>query len=137
MSDGPQMRRPREIILDFADGKYPFRLTNLMIAEVQTKCGAGIGLVYRRVTSGIYELEDLIETIRHGLIGAGLDGVRAGELISRYGGEMGGDALHRIALAILHTFMHGYVSEDGDDTVKKTTAPKDGLTSPVPTEPDT
>jgi hypothetical protein len=70
--------------LPFADGVYSFRLGLAQIAELQAKCGVGIGGLYARLLRGRYlvgdaglglaseaefHLADLIEPIRQGLIG--------------------------------------------------------------------
>lgn len=88
------------IDLDFADGRYTFALPLVQIKEVQRKCGlpgppVGIGLIFNRCLKGCLEIkdqiimapaaaefaiEDIVETIRHGLIGGGR-GVVNGEEI--------------------------------------------------------
>ena len=74
--------------LDFADGRYNFKLTLEGVSEIQRKCKAGIGAVFARVLSGRYfpkeelsvppfgnpaearfSVEDLLEIVRQGLIG--------------------------------------------------------------------
>lgn len=85
------------IELEFGDGTYSFALPLPQIAELQRKAGAGIGALYARVVRGcipdpksekgdwvlnpssaeFYAL-DLIETIRHALMG-GAKGVVNGE----------------------------------------------------------
>jgi hypothetical protein len=83
------------IDLEFGDGQYTFALPLAQISELQRKCGIGIGGLYARTLKGItrvgnetmlvpgaaefYAL-DVIETIRHGLIGGG-KGVVNGEEI--------------------------------------------------------
>jgi hypothetical protein len=72
--------------LDFGDGSYTFALPLPQIAELQRKTGAGIGALFARVIKGAYQVRgevqldpgsaqfyalDVIETIRHGLIGGG------------------------------------------------------------------
>jgi len=72
------------IDLPFADGVYSFRLGLAQIAELQAKCGVGIGGLYARLLRGRYvidtvslgliteaefHLADIIEPIRQGLIG--------------------------------------------------------------------
>lgn len=77
-----------QIELEFGDGAYTFALPLPQINELQRKCDIGIGGLFARVTKGcfigpdgkevfidpgageFYAL-DLIETIRHGLIGGG------------------------------------------------------------------
>jgi hypothetical protein len=81
------------IELEFADGQYLFALPLAQINELQRKTGIGIGGLFARVLKGcariggdvvlapgqaeFYAL-DIIETVRHGLIGGG-KGVVNGE----------------------------------------------------------
>jgi hypothetical protein len=74
------------ITLDWGDGTYVFRLPIGQLAELQTKCGAGLGKIFARLHSGRYQerstgdvvlnplqaefhYEDIVEVIRLGLIG--------------------------------------------------------------------
>lgn len=101
------------IDLPFANGTYRFRLTLPGIVEIQRATGAGIGAVFARLIRGRYRQrgseehdtfglpnegefhkDDLLETIRQGLIGGGMgwvDGVevpvsplKANELLLTY-----------------------------------------------------
>lgn len=83
------------IELEFGDGQYLFALPLPQIAELQRKTEAGIGKLYARLLKGagriggeivlqpgqaeFYAL-DIVETVRHGLIGGG-KGVVNGEEI--------------------------------------------------------
>lgn len=78
---------PSSVTLAFGDGEYVFRLGLAQLAELQTKCGAGLGRIFARVTKGRYlaldgttigdpteaewHTSDLYETVRLGLIGGG------------------------------------------------------------------
>jgi hypothetical protein len=144
--------------LKFADGEYRFALGLAQIHELQTKCGTGIGAIYARVVQGrvtddigvghpayaAYHLEDLRETIRHGLIGGGegvVDGLpvkvsplRANELVERYLEDMPLAEQWNLAAAILYAKIEGYVPADGSDKKKarrsaKRPAATDGLTT--------
>lgn len=84
-----------EIELEFADGQYVFALPLVQINELQRKTGIGIGGLYARTLKGVtrvgaetmlvpgaaefYAL-DIIETIRHGLIGGGKGTVNGEEV---------------------------------------------------------
>lgn len=78
------------IWLSFADGSYLFHLKNKRIDEVETKCGAGLGDIYRRTINGTvsyvddvtgetkshcdpreaqWKTSELVEVWRQGLIG--------------------------------------------------------------------
>jgi hypothetical protein len=103
----------RVILLQFADGSYPFALGLSQINEIEAKCGCGLGEVFARILSGRYliddtntvgapaearwKIADLMETIRQGLIGgmalakARVDGIdvelthhRINQLIQNY-----------------------------------------------------
>lgn len=145
------------IDLAFADGTYRFALGLEQIREIQTKTGAGIGAVYARVIQGrvagdidvghpayaAYTLDDLIETVRQGLIGGGqgmvdgaevkVGGLRANELVERYLLPLPLQEQWNLAAAILYAKVEGYQPEDAPPKDKKKARPKpsarDGLTT--------
>lgn len=120
--------------LKFADGEYRFALGLKQIHELQTKCGIGIGGLYARVLQGrvpddpevghplygAYHVDDLVETIRQGLIGGGegrvngepvtVTAARANELVDRYvlGDGVALSELWGLAAAILYAKIEGY-----------------------------
>lgn len=125
------------IELPFANGKYVFKLGVGQIAELETKCDAGIGRIYARTRAGRYGFEpgealpeqgdyrwpELVEIIRQGLIGGGtgmVDGVavtvhapRANELVDRYllqatDQRMALTHVWALAYAVLHALIEGY-----------------------------
>lgn len=134
---------PAEITLDFGDGEYRFRLPLKEIAELQTKCDAGIGLIYSRLMRGrymdggdvvlnpleaIFKVQDITETIRLGLIG-GASGLVNGEpvkvtpekalaLCRQYVEGRPLLDIWKIAAAIMNVCLIGYVDPAG--TQKKT-----------------
>jgi len=55
----------------FGDGTYTFALTDDMITELERKTEIGIGALYMRAANSQFALDDLIQTIRLGLIGGG------------------------------------------------------------------
>lgn len=80
----PASPPPTSIDLPFADGTYRFKLGLAQIAELQAKCGIGIGGLYARLLRGRYVIDtvslgltteaefhlgDVVEPIRQGLIG--------------------------------------------------------------------
>jgi hypothetical protein len=83
------------IELEFADGVYTFALPLPRIDELQRKTGIGIGALFSRVLKGCARIgdeivlapgtaefyaEDLVETVKQGLIGGG-KGIVNGEEI--------------------------------------------------------
>jgi hypothetical protein len=83
------------IELAFGDGTYVFALPLAQIAELQRKTGTGIGGLYARLIKGCIPIDgkfalnpgmaeffalDVVETIRHGLIGGGKGEVNGEEV---------------------------------------------------------
>ena len=54
------------------DRTYPLRLGRNEILSLEEKQGRGIGTIWRNVLSGDFAHADLTETIRLGLVGAGM-----------------------------------------------------------------
>lgn len=122
------------ITLEWADGEYAFRLPVGQIAELQEKCGAGVGLIFARMSAGRFmdkdgavsfnpllaqfRAEDVFETIRLGLIGGGhgmVDGkaievnsVKALQLVRSYVHARPLLENWRVAYAILAAYIVGY-----------------------------
>lgn len=131
------------IDLAFANGSYRFALGLEQIHELQTKCGAGIGAIYARVLQGrlagdikvsspqyaAYHIDDLVETVRQGLIGGGqgmVDGaevtvgaMRANDLVERYALRLPLGELWNLAAAILYAKIEGYAPVDAAPDKKK------------------
>lgn len=130
------------IDLPFADGQYRFALGLAQIHELQTKCKAGIGQIYARVLQGripeqpeighplyaVYQVDDLYETIRQGLIGGGeglVDGepvkvsaLRANDLVERYVHPAPLVDAWKLAAAILFAKVEGFAPA-ADEAKKK------------------
>lgn len=68
----------------FGDATYTFALTDAMIDEFEKKAGVGIGVVYLRLTHNQFNLSDINETIRLGLIGGGTSPEAAHRLVTAY-----------------------------------------------------
>lgn len=117
---------PCEITLEFGDGEYLFRLPLKQIAELQEKCGAGIGAIYQRVLTGQYKIEDCVETIRLGLIGGGVPAVPARVLVNRYAEEMPKQFLWEHATSILSACIVGYLAPELASFKKKDPEPVTG-----------
>ena len=101
--------KPCEVELEFADGDYLFKLPLKRLAELEDKCGAGIGAIYKRLALHEYSNTDIREIVRLGLIGGGLTGLEAAKLIERYVDDvMPRDALYDLAKAVFAACMHGY-----------------------------
>lgn len=130
--------RSCEIELVFADNSYLFRLPAKRIAELQDRCGAGIGAIYKRTMSGDFYENDLKEIVRLGLIGGGLEPLEARKLIDRYCDAWPLNVWFVHAAAILSACVNGYEKPsegEADDPPGKMTAATDGSGSPRSTAP--
>ncbi len=78
------MSRDAKIELDWGDGTYAFRLGWGEFSRLQEACDAGPWVIHERVTNNQWKTEDLRETIRYGLIGAGMEPARALKLVREY-----------------------------------------------------
>jgi len=74
---------------DFGDGTYAFRLPLGQLEELQEKTGVGPFKLAQRMLSGEWMTQDVIQTIRLGLIGGGLKSTDALALVRRYVQEEG------------------------------------------------
>lgn len=72
------------VTIDWADGTYIFRLGVAEIEELESKRDAGILRLYRRLSSDDFRLGDVQEIIRLGLIGGGMEPVKALRLVRKY-----------------------------------------------------
>ena len=72
------------VTLDFGDGTYIFRLGVDQIRELEKTLDMGLLRIFRRVNSDDCRLEDCEHTIRLGLIGGGMEPVKALRLQRKY-----------------------------------------------------
>lgn len=96
-----------KITLEWGDGENAFRLDLKRLRDLQDKTGVGPEALYRRVATGDWRIEDLRETIRLGLVGGGMDEVKAAKLMRSYFDD-GPYLKHKpMAIAILLAAMMG------------------------------
>jgi hypothetical protein len=149
-----------EINLPFADGVYRFKLPLPMIHELQRKTNTGIGALFARVlkgrymvgeesfgmpTEGEYRVEDVMETMRCGLIGGG-QGLVGGETV-QVGPPLALELMNNyaypaaplkeawgLAASILMACIEGYEEPEQKKSPQETEQATDGLTTPSPLE---
>lgn len=80
------MSRDGSITFSWADGEHKFRLALGQLRELQEKADAGPELIFTRLEAGSWRVDDIVETIRLGLIGGGADSTKARTLVQRYVG---------------------------------------------------
>ena len=76
--------RDGKIDLDFGDGHYEFRLGWKELISLQERTDAGPFFLQQRMLNGDWRVQDISETIRFGLVGAGMTPVEATRLIRLY-----------------------------------------------------
>lgn len=148
------MSRTAQIELPFADGrgagddgKYQFRLGIGQLRELQELCGdVGPTVVARRLASGEWKIDDIIQPIRLGLIGAKMDAGKALALVKKYVEAQEGDDAQLInhaplAQAIVLASVMGCKTEPvgekkaeaaGETTIQTSGSPSPQSTGPAP-----
>lgn len=145
------MSRTAEVKLHFADGKgdgdsegrYRFRLRIGQLRELQEQCGdSGPAVIAFRLQTSQWRVDDVIEPIRLGLIGAGMAAPKALAMIKTHveageGDKMLLDHVH-IAHAIVLASYAGVETEKVGEAraAEGTTIQNDGSPSPRSTAPE-
>ncbi|MDI4664337.1 gene transfer agent family protein [Xanthobacter autotrophicus] len=102
------------------DGEYEFNLSGTQIVRLEKLLNIGIGELSQRVVSGRFHHVELIETVRHGLIGAGTSHEQAANLIAVYVDGVSLRSVHTLAVEILAAAWDG-TPEPDEDTTKTNT----------------
>ncbi|MDD9730457.1 gene transfer agent family protein [Mameliella sp. AT18] len=96
----------------FGDAEYPCALTDPMILELERLTGVGIGVLYRRAVTMQFDLEDLTETIRLGLIGGGMTPQKAAQLVETYARNRPLAETYPLALDLLDARWNGAEAQE-------------------------
>lgn len=99
----------------FGDADYEFRLKPELIEELERTTGAGIGLLSKRLLAREFKQRDIIETVRLGLIGAGMTPQRASELVEAYVPNTPLLEVWHIAVSVITARMVGTTEETTND----------------------
>jgi hypothetical protein len=99
----------------FGDGEKTFALTDPMTIELERILGFGIGAIMQRFTTRVFNLRDIAETIRLGLIGGGEAPQVASAFISAYVDNRPIAETLPIAIGILTARYFGDEPEGQDD----------------------
>lgn len=106
-----------KVELNWADGSHVFNVAKITQAlELEQKCGVGVAEIYNRLHTGRWWINDVRETLRLGLIGGGMDPVKALVLIRRYVDDRPWTESVAPALAVIMVAMVGV---PGDEVGKK------------------
>jgi len=110
------MSRTGRISAEFAGEERDFRLAWGELMELQEKRDAGPSMVLARLSLNQWQLQDVTETIKLGLVGGGMDTAAAAKLVRQHVEqrpfELGGvDGLVVLAVKILAAALHGAPDE--------------------------
>ena len=78
------MSRDGSVDADWGDGTYRFRIGIGQAVELEEKADCGCQLIYQRLQLGDNRVAYVRETIRVGLIGGGIDPIKALNLVRTY-----------------------------------------------------
>lgn len=117
-----------KISLAWGDGDHDFNIAKIgQIFELQDKCGCGLKEIFNRLREDRWRFEDIRETIRLGLIGAGKTPAQALILTKRYVDERPLAENTQAAMLILMAAIVGPPEEE--QTAKKAGADRDEISS--------
>lgn len=123
------------IAFAWGEGETRFRLAIGEWRELQTKTGVGPARLFSRLNSGDWQVDDLVEVIRLGLIGGGAKPADARRLVDYY--VVGRPLLESVpvALAIVGAGLIGGDEPVGKEDRPAAAADGTGSISPPSTEP--
>ena len=124
------MSRSARYTAVFGDGRHDFLLNIGALEELQEKCDAGPEEIWSRVLSGSWRVADIREPIRLGLIGAGMEPIKALVLVERYAKEGHLSSLKPLVASIIGAALVGTPDEDAPPPGK----PKGRSKTPSPAE---
>lgn len=79
------MSRDAAVMVEWADGTYRFRLAFAQLVDMQQQRDCGPWVLHERLRVGTWSVEDVVETLRYGLLGAGdLPAKQVAALIKTY-----------------------------------------------------
>ncbi len=122
-------------LINWLGGEHTFALKIGDLRALQQNCDAGPEQIARRFADGSWRIDDLVETIRLGLIGGGMEREKAMWLINRTVDQHGWLALKPTAYAVISSALMG----PGDDPVGEpegATMPPENGNSANSTEPE-
>lgn len=127
------MAHPEAETLVWEGGEHPFFLRIGELRALQKRCEAGPLAIYMRLVSSSWLVDDVIETVRLGLIGGGMDDRAARDMVDHHIHDKRGALVAHVPLACL--ILHHSVVDGGDkdDPVGK----PDPATTPETMTPET
>jgi len=96
------------VLLNWQGGEHEFALRLGELRKMQDACNAGPHEVFDRLRNQTYKIDDIIEPIRLGLIGAGsVESKDAGKLVIQMWEQVGAEYLRLTAMTVLARSLYG------------------------------
>lgn len=123
-----------KVTINWVQGEHDFALNIGELRALQKNCDAGPELILTRLRVGSWQMDDIFEVLRLGLIGAGMDAKEAGPMVRLAFDQNPVFALKLPAYQVLAAALIG----EADDPVGEAAGVKpeaDSGSSPDSTEP--
>ena len=99
--------RPETI--QWVGGEHDFMLPVTLLEALEQRCnGDGVGLIYQRLTAGVYGVKDITATLALGLEGGGMERAKSVTLVRTLYEDHGLMALAVTAQAVLGLALMGW-----------------------------
>lgn len=129
------MSRSADVVLDWADGTYKFRLAIGQLRELQERVGVGPLKLLKALLADEWRVDDAPAIIRLGLIGGGMSPVDALKKVRFYVEERPPAESIKVAVAVLMCGIYGPPEEPvGKEAAPATATETDSSNSPSSTE---
>jgi hypothetical protein len=134
--------RSTTVKFEWADGEHEFCLPLGQLRDLQKACDAGPRVIFDRLASGRWLVDDIYETIRLGLIGGGMAPLRALGLVNKYVAKRPLIENVGAAMQILEAELVGVPDDpvpksEAGESVETTTSPsRQAASSPSPESTD-
>ncbi|MBR9764812.1 MAG: gene transfer agent family protein [Rhodobacteraceae bacterium] len=104
-----------DIRIAWLGGEHPFRLPLGRLRALQDNCNAGPEEIFKRIRDGSWRVDDLAETLRQGLMGAGMADKDAGPLVI---GLMEKHPIADFKMTAYRVLHHALLGPEGDQVGK-------------------
>jgi len=120
------------VLIAWAGGEHSFCLAKVgLIFDLESKCEAGIAVVFTRLGAGAWKLNDVRETIRLGLIGGGMAPDKALELVRNHVDEGPLTSSVLLAYSIIEAIMVGVKDDPVGKQVEEDAGDRGGKAGPA------
>lgn len=120
----------RAVELSWPGGRHTFALRIGELRELQDRLNAGPEEVFNRIRSGNWRVNDLVEVVRIGLVGGGMDRDEAGRQIATLIDTTPLSEFKFVAIAALASAIIGYEDDPVGEAEGEQAPPENGSSAP-------